>query len=150
MVAYGVPLVRAGPAVASLCHERGATVVAYDPMASARLRASALVEGLETVASVDEALDDADAVGLVTEWSEFAEIDWAGAAQRMNNAVIVDGRNFLDPSVLSAAGFQYVGFGRRPVGSAAQPAQVSLPVGAGGETIPAAIPVPGGAKISVG
>jgi hypothetical protein len=118
-------------------------------MASARLRAAALVDGLETVASVDEALDGADAVGLVTEWSEFAEIDWAAAARRMNNAVVVDGRNFLDPSVLSAAGFQYVGFGRRPVGDAEHRTQVNLTVGAGGESIPVAIPVPDGATISI-
>ena len=135
--------------IARILHERGATVVAYDPMASARLRAAALVDGLETVASVDEALDGADAVGLVTEWSEFAEIDWAAAARRMNNAVVVDGRNFLDPSVLSAAGFQYVGFGRRPVGDAEHRTQVNLTVGAGGESIPVAIPVPDGATISI-
>lgn len=135
--------------IARILHERGADVVAYDPMASARLRAAAMVEGLQTVASLEEAFEGADAVGLVTEWSEFAEVDWADAAVRMNNALIVDGRNFLDPSVLSGAGFQYVGFGRRPVGEAADPARVSLPIG-GGETIPVAIPVSGGTTISVG
>ena len=46
------------------------------------------------------ALDGADAAVLVTEWREFAELDWAEAAARMARPLIVDGRNFLDPTAL--------------------------------------------------
>ena len=51
---------------------------------------------------------------LVTEWPEFAELDWAEAASRMARPLIVDGRNFLDPDALRAAGFEYEGIGRAP------------------------------------
>jgi UDPglucose 6-dehydrogenase len=49
---------------------------------------------------------------LVTEWPEFAEIDWAEAAKRMNRPLLVDGRNFLDPEAVRAAGFVYEAIGR--------------------------------------
>ncbi|HEY8502309.1 MAG TPA: UDP binding domain-containing protein, partial [Solirubrobacterales bacterium] len=51
---------------------------------------------------------------LVTEWPEFAELDWKAAAERMARPVLVDGRNFLDPQALTAAGFDYEGIGRIP------------------------------------
>ena len=60
----------------------------------------------------------ADAAILVTEWPEFAELDWEEMAQRMANPLLVDGRNFLDPGRLRAAGFTYEGIGR-PVTSEA-------------------------------
>jgi UDPglucose 6-dehydrogenase len=66
-----------------------------------------------------DALDAADAAVLVTEWPEFAEIDWADAAARMANPLIVDGRNFLDAEKLREAGFTYEGIGRPSVAVAA-------------------------------
>jgi len=56
---------------------------------------------------------------LVTEWGEFAEIDWAAAASRMARPLLVDGRNFLDPGALVAAGFEYEGIGKAQVAPAA-------------------------------
>jgi UDP-glucose/GDP-mannose dehydrogenase family protein len=47
----------------------------------------------------------------VTEWSEFAELDWESLRDRMANPLVVDGRNFLDPRRLRDAGFQYEGIG---------------------------------------
>ncbi len=46
---------------------------------------------------------------------EFAELDWAEAAGRMARPLIVDGRNFLDPDAMRAAGFEYEGIGKRSV-----------------------------------
>ena len=88
----------------------GADVVAYDPVAAER--ASQLLGSVEMAPSAMEALDGADAAVLVTEWKEFAELDWAAAAERMNRALIVDGRNFLDPAKLTGVGFEYEGIGR--------------------------------------
>jgi UDPglucose 6-dehydrogenase len=88
----------------------GAEVVAYDPVAAER--AAGLLGSVEMAGSATEALEGADAAVLVTEWKEFAELDWAAAAERMNRALVVDGRNFLDPEALSAAGFEYEGIGR--------------------------------------
>jgi UDPglucose 6-dehydrogenase len=88
----------------------GAEVVAYDPVASER--AGELLGSVEMAGSALAALDGADAVVLVTEWAEFAELDWADAAARMARPLIVDGRNFLDRDALIAAGFTYEGVGR--------------------------------------
>jgi UDPglucose 6-dehydrogenase len=88
----------------------GATVVAYDPVAERPARE--LLKDVELRDSAEDALTDADAVVLVTEWPEFAELDWAEMAKRMANPLVVDGRNFLDPQALREAGFTYEGIGR--------------------------------------
>jgi UDPglucose 6-dehydrogenase len=95
----------------------GAEVVAYDPVASGR--AGELLGSVEMAASALEALDGADAAVLVTEWGEFAALDWAAAAERMARPLLVDGRNFLDAEALVAAGFEYEGIGTAPVAPAA-------------------------------
>jgi UDPglucose 6-dehydrogenase len=88
----------------------GAEVVAYDPVAADA--ASALLDSVELAPSAIDALDGADAAVLVTEWGEFAELDWTAAARRMARPLLVDGRNFLDPHTLRKAGFEYEGIGR--------------------------------------
>jgi UDPglucose 6-dehydrogenase len=90
----------------------GAEVVAYDPVAIER--ASAMLESVEMADSAMAALEGADAAVLVTEWSEFRDLDWNAAAAAMAHPLIVDGRNFLDPAALSAAGFEYEGIGIKP------------------------------------
>ncbi len=89
----------------------GAEVVAYDPVAAER--AGDLLGTVEMAATALEALDGADAAVLVTEWREFGQLDWSEVARRMANPLIVDGRNFLDPEMLIAAGFEYEGIGRQ-------------------------------------
>ena len=91
----------------------GAHVSAYDPIASER--AHQLLPEIEISDSAAGALEGADAAILVTEWPEFAELDWPELAGRMANPLIVDGRNFLDPEQLRAAGFVYEGIGRASV-----------------------------------
>ncbi len=49
---------------------------------------------------------------IVTEWPEFAELDWSEAAGRMAGKLVVDGRNCLDPEAVAAAGLEYEGIGR--------------------------------------
>ncbi len=88
----------------------GAVVTAYDPVASGR--AGELLTNVQFAASAEEALDGADAAILVTEWPEFADLEWAALAGRMATPLIVDGRNFLDPAALREAGFAYEGIGR--------------------------------------
>ena len=88
----------------------GAEVVAYDPVAEGV--ASQLLPAVEMKGSVSAALEGADAVVLVTEWPEFAALDWPALARTMSTPLIVDGRNFLDPATLRAAGFSYEGIGR--------------------------------------
>lgn len=87
----------------------GARVVAYDPVAMGN--AKDLLPGVEMKDSALLALEGSDAAVLVTEWPEFLEIDWAGAAKRMGRPLMIDGRNFLDAERLKAAGFNYEGIG---------------------------------------
>ncbi len=88
----------------------GAEVAAYDPVAGEIARD--LLGSVEFRDSALEALDGADAAILVTEWPEFAELDWSAAAERMARPLLIDGRNFLDPALLKGAGFEYEGIGR--------------------------------------
>jgi UDPglucose 6-dehydrogenase len=88
----------------------GAEVVAYDPVAAER--AAGMLGSVEMAGSAMGALDGADAAVLVTEWHEFADLDWSAAAERMARPLLVDGRNFLDPEELATAGFEYEGIGR--------------------------------------
>jgi UDPglucose 6-dehydrogenase len=93
----------------------GAEVSAYDPVAGEV--AHGLLGSVEFRDSALEALDGADAAILVTEWPEFAELDWTAAATRMARPLLIDGRNFLDPALLRGAGFEYEGIGRAVEGS---------------------------------
>ncbi len=86
----------------------GAEVSAWDPVADG----SAALDGVEIADSALEALTGADAAVLVTEWPELAELDWKAAAGVMRNALLVDGRNMLDPDELRSHGFEYEGIGR--------------------------------------
>ncbi|MFN2617868.1 MAG: UDP-glucose/GDP-mannose dehydrogenase family protein [Thermoleophilaceae bacterium] len=89
----------------------GATVRVYDPVASDH--AGEILGEAQICDSALEALDDAEAAVLVTEWPEFRELDWAGEVKRrMRTPIVVDGRNFLDREALVAAGFTYEGIGR--------------------------------------
>ena len=88
----------------------GANVVAFDP--GAHEGAEGILPTVELADSAAHALEGADAAILVTEWPEFAELDWAAMAQAMTTPLLVDGRNYLDPETLRAAGFAYEGIGR--------------------------------------
>ncbi|MBV8990582.1 MAG: UDP-glucose/GDP-mannose dehydrogenase family protein, partial [Solirubrobacterales bacterium] len=88
----------------------GAQVRAYDPIAEQEARK--LMPGVEFADSALDALRGADACIIVTEWPEFAELDWRAAAERMNRQLVIDGRNLLDPQSIKDAGFAYEGIGR--------------------------------------
>ena len=92
-------------------HADGASVSAYDPVAEEQARK--LVTGITFARSATDAVRDADAVVLVTEWRELLELDWASVAVAMRGNVVIDGRNALDPAVVRAAGLIYEGIGRR-------------------------------------
>jgi UDPglucose 6-dehydrogenase len=88
----------------------GARVRAYDPIAEDEARK--LMFGVEFAGSALGALAGADACIIVTEWPEFAELDWAAAADAMSGRVVIDGRNFVDTKAVLASGFAYEGIGR--------------------------------------
>ena len=88
----------------------GAVVSAYDPIAEEQ--AGKLMPGVAMASSAVEAVTGADAIVLVTEWPEFASLDWNEMASVTRGWLVVDGRNFLDGAAARAAGFTYEGIGR--------------------------------------
>ncbi len=88
----------------------GAAISVYDPVAEEEARK--LIPGVTFAESALAAVAGADAVVLVTEWSEFGELDFAAVAGAMDGRLVVDGRNFLDPVAVRGAGLLYEGIGR--------------------------------------
>ena len=88
----------------------GATVSGFDPVAEEEARK--LIVGIDFAASAMDAVKDADAVILVTEWGEFLDLDWSAVAGAMAGTVVIDGRNALDRGAVESAGLSDEGIGR--------------------------------------
>ncbi len=91
----------------------GATVSAYDPVATDHARA--LLQGDRRVGFADSpmaALKDADALVIVTEWKEFRSPDFDTIKSSLKSPVIFDGRNLYDPKWVRGMGFEYLAIGR--------------------------------------
>jgi UDPglucose 6-dehydrogenase len=99
---------RRSPALEIACRltDLGAEVHAYDPT----VPAGTLLE-IEAHSSSFSACEDADALVIGTEWSEFATIDLSALATVMKGLVIMDARNLLNPISAVNAGFRYSGIG---------------------------------------
>jgi UDPglucose 6-dehydrogenase len=92
---------------------RGASVVAYDPVAGNEARRIYSNEPKVSYAETPlAALDGADALLIVTEWKEFRSPDFDGLKRRLKQPLIFDGRNLYDPAVVRAAGLEYYSIGR--------------------------------------
>jgi UDPglucose 6-dehydrogenase len=94
----------------------GASVRAWDPVARPED-----LPGIELCDTVLDAVRDADAAVIVTEWPELATLASPDVRAAMRRPLIVDGRNLLDPEATRAAGFKYEGIGRPRHASPAQP-----------------------------
>ncbi|MEO0826680.1 MAG: UDP-glucose/GDP-mannose dehydrogenase family protein [Cyanobacteria bacterium J06642_9] len=89
----------------------GAKVKAYDPIISQ----SGMRNGLSgVIVETDPELlaDGCDALVLVTDWTQFKNLNYVKMAESMGAPVMIDGRNFLDQALIEEAGFRYVGIGR--------------------------------------
>ena len=89
----------------------GAKVVAYDPQAHRAARAIFGSRIKLAVRSYD-ALKEADALGILTEWNEFREPDFSRMRSLMRAPVVFDGRNLFDQKQMRAHGFTYYSIGR--------------------------------------
>jgi UDPglucose 6-dehydrogenase len=97
--------------IASTLISLGATVVGYDPVAGKKA-ATLLPDGAIVVFDPYEALREAHAAVLVTEWEDLKVLDPKKAASLMRDPkLMVDGRNVLDPASWREADLQYAGFG---------------------------------------
>ena len=99
--------------LASRLLAEGAHVAGFDPVATPGMRT--LLPAVTYATSAMEALEGADACVLVTEWSEFLELDWASVKKAMAQPIVIDGRNALDGPALAQLGFSYEGIGTRSV-----------------------------------
>ncbi|HEX7081029.1 MAG TPA: UDP-glucose/GDP-mannose dehydrogenase family protein [Gammaproteobacteria bacterium] len=105
----------------------GAAVRVYDPVALDRTR-SIYGERADLVlcTKANEAVRDADALAIVTEWREFRSPDFDYLKSSLRDPVIFDGRNLYDPKLLQRYGFRYFAIGRGDyVSAVAAPEQVS-------------------------
>ncbi|TFW34479.1 UDP-glucose dehydrogenase family protein [Massilia horti] len=99
--------------------ERGATVAVHDPVAMHEAkRVLELDLGTAKLARVRftdapmDALDDAEALLIVTEWKAFRSPDFEEIKERLKHPVILDGRNLYEPDLMTGVGIEYHGIGR--------------------------------------
>jgi UDPglucose 6-dehydrogenase len=103
--------------LASRLLAEGAEVRAWDPVADA----SSLLQGVHFCDGVLEAVTDADAAVIVTEWDELRSLASEEVRSAMRRPLIIDGRNLLDPEEARSTGFTYEGVGRAASPLAALP-----------------------------
>jgi len=115
----GTDDMREAPSVAFLqaAITAGARIQAYDPVAMQTARSTLpkdwFASGqLQFTENQYDAVRDADALVLVTEWKPFRYPDFSAMKRAMKRAVIVDGRNLYDPQQMKQEGFEYIGIGR--------------------------------------
>lgn len=103
---------RFAPSVDIIHHlqKEGVKIRAYDP--EAQERAKALLTDVVYAKTPYEAARNSDALLLLTEWSEFKNLDFKRIKKLMRQPVFFDGRNMFDPNVFKKIGFRYVGIGR--------------------------------------
>lgn len=91
--------------------KEGATVSVFDPEAMRNVKQE-LGDRVQYAGSQYEALENADALIIATEWNEFRTPDFSRIASSLKNKVIFDGRNLFDLSVMRELGFYYQSVGR--------------------------------------
>src|SRR5881394_2332005 len=93
----------------------GAHVVDYDPKGMHKARAIKAIADAEFASSALEAVTDAEALIIATEWNEFANVDLTVLKEKMRTPIVFDGRNLLDPETMRQFGFDYYSIGRASV-----------------------------------
>jgi UDPglucose 6-dehydrogenase len=93
----------------------GAHVIAYDPKGMHKARAIKAIADAEFASSAIEAISDAEALVIATDWNEFCNVDLAVVREKMRTPMIFDGRNLLDPETMRQVGFHYYSIGRASV-----------------------------------
>lgn len=89
----------------------GANVIVFDPVAMDECRRR-LGDRVKYATDMYDAIVDADALSLITEWKQFRLPSWKVVRKAMKGNVIVDGRNIYDPTEMAEEGFRYYCIGR--------------------------------------
>lgn len=108
----GTDDVRESPGIDIIKHLtfKGAKVRAHDPMAIETARI--FIPDGDFYEDAYDAAKGADALAIITDWKQYLELDWAKIKEIMNQPVVFDGRNHLDPETMSDLGFEYFSIGR--------------------------------------
>lgn len=96
--------------IIQMLQKEGALVRAYDPQAMAK--SQKIFKGVEFAADPFEAVKGAHAVAVLTEWSEFLNLDWERLKKSMKDHFFFDGRNIFQPAEMKKLGFKYFSIGR--------------------------------------
>src|SRR5579863_1562987 len=91
--------------------QEGSKITAYDPAAMDRTQ-EVMNSGITFANSPYEAARGADALLILTEWEEFANLDLDRIRKELKYPIVIDGRNLYDPEVMAAQGFTYYSVGR--------------------------------------
>ena len=117
--------VRESPAIdlIEMLLNEGCCIEVYDPAAMERAKGE-LPESatMRYKSSIEEAAKDADALLILTDWSDFAKLDLSRLKGIMRYPIVVDGRNLYDPQVMLENGFTYLSVGRSAVTPVREPA----------------------------
>ncbi len=109
----GTDDIRESPAIflVQALMQEGSKIRAYDPAAMERAQ-ELISSGITFVNSAYEAAHQADALLILTEWEEFANLDLNRLRRELKYPIVIDGRNLYDPDVMAAQGFTYYSVGR--------------------------------------
>ena len=99
--------------IIQMLQKEGVRVKAYDPQAA--VKASAILQDVDYVATPYEASHGAHAIVVLTEWSEFLNLDWEHFKKSMKDRFFFDGRNMFLPAEMKKHGFHYFSIGRPSV-----------------------------------
>jgi UDPglucose 6-dehydrogenase len=116
----GTDDVRESPAfdIINMLLREGCTIRAYDPAAAERAK-EILPPGAQLEYADDPylAAQDADALLILSDWSDFGELDLEKLHYTLRYPIVIDGRNLYDPEKMAEKGFTYLSIGRPPVHS---------------------------------
>ena len=109
----GTDDIRESPAIALVetLVQEGCQVAAYDPAAMERAQ-QVLNAGVAFAGNPYDAARGADALLILTDWEEFAKLDWKRMRNQLKDPIVIDGRNLYDPAAMAAQGFTYYSIGR--------------------------------------
>jgi len=109
----GTDDIRESPAIflVQALMQEGSRIRAYDPAAMERAQ-ELISSGITFVNSAYEAAHEADALLILTEWEEFANLDLSRLRRELKYPIVIDGRNLYDPEAMAAQGFTYYSVGR--------------------------------------
>ncbi|HEY2038058.1 MAG TPA: UDP-glucose/GDP-mannose dehydrogenase family protein [Edaphobacter sp.] len=110
--------IRESPAIeiVRMLVNEGCSITAFDPAAVERTQQVLPVSNsVRYAADAYEAAADADALLILTDWQEFADLDLRRLNQVLRYPIIIDGRNLYDPAVMNDYGFTYLSVGRPAV-----------------------------------